>query len=105
LIDSISQSKNLSIIKIDVQGFEKEVLLGAKETIMRNRPLIYIEVEPDQLEYYGETEDSIFNLLKEYNYFTKRFNEGVPFFSTNGKCLDFVCIPNEYYQNRNWIIN
>jgi hypothetical protein len=36
---------------------------------MRNRPLIYIEVEPDQLEYYGETEDSIFNLLKEYNYF------------------------------------
>jgi hypothetical protein len=28
----------------------------------------------------------------------------VPFSSTSGKCLDFVCIPNEYYQNRNWII-
>jgi len=96
--------ENISIIKIDVQGFEKEVLLGAKKTIIRNRPLIYIEIEPDQLGYYGETEESIFNLLKEYNYFTKRFNEGIPFSSTSGKCLDFVCIPNEYYQNKNWII-
>jgi len=32
-------------MKIDVEGFEYEVLLGGKDTIKRNMPNIYIEIE------------------------------------------------------------
>ena len=36
--------KNVSIIKIDVEGLEMEVLEGAKKTIEENRPVIAIEI-------------------------------------------------------------
>ncbi|WP_059359751.1 FkbM family methyltransferase [Parachlamydia acanthamoebae] len=35
---------NVSFIKMDVENFEYEVLLGAKETILRNRPYIILEI-------------------------------------------------------------
>ena len=35
--------KNVSFIKIDVEGFELEVLKGATKTITDNRPILYIE--------------------------------------------------------------
>lgn len=41
-LDGINLS-NVSMIKIDVEGMELEVLEGAKDTIERNRPAMYIE--------------------------------------------------------------
>lgn len=35
----------LRLIKIDVEGFEQEVLAGARETVLRLRPLIHCECE------------------------------------------------------------
>jgi len=37
-------TKNISVIKIDVEGHEFEVLEGAINTIDRYKPIIYIEV-------------------------------------------------------------
>tara|TARA_R110000824_G_scaffold219941_1_gene406936 strand:+ start:922 stop:1605 length:684 start_codon:yes stop_codon:yes gene_type:complete len=42
-LDSIIKEK-IDLIKIDVEGFEFEVLCGAKETIEKYRPIIIIEV-------------------------------------------------------------
>lgn len=42
-LDSLNL-KNISIMKIDVEGHEIEVLKGAKKTIMSNRPVIVIEI-------------------------------------------------------------
>ncbi len=41
-IDSLSLA-NVNFIKIDVEGFEREVIKGARETIKRCRPFLYVE--------------------------------------------------------------
>lgn len=38
--------ERVGIIKADVEGFEKHVLLGLQETIRRSRPLMIIELSP-----------------------------------------------------------
>ena len=43
-LDSFS-FRNVSFIKIDVEGYEDHVLDGARETIQRNRPVILIEIQ------------------------------------------------------------
>ncbi len=43
-LDSYSL-KNIGFIKIDVEGFEREVLEGAKQTVCREKPNILIEME------------------------------------------------------------
>ena len=37
--------KNIGLIKIDVEGFEIEVLKGARETLLKNKPIMIIENE------------------------------------------------------------
>lgn len=95
-LDSFKFSK-VSVIKIDVQGFETEVLNGAINTINEHRPIIFIEIEEDQLYRYGQTEESVIKILKDLNYTVNRFHEGKPFQTISGKCLDFVAVPNDRY--------
>jgi FkbM family methyltransferase len=38
---------NISVIKMDVEGFEMEVIRGGKETILRNKPVLIIEIFKD----------------------------------------------------------
>lgn len=47
------QFENVAVIKIDVQGFEPKVLDGAIQTILKHKPVIFIEVEIPQLQVYG----------------------------------------------------
>lgn len=41
-LDSLSLS-SLDLLKVDVEGFEPQVLRGARETIQRCRPFLYVE--------------------------------------------------------------
>lgn len=43
------QFEKIDFIKIDVEGFEVPVLLGAKETIIKNKPVIMVEIFEDNL--------------------------------------------------------
>lgn len=45
----ISEPNQITIIKIDVEGAEVSVLLGAKETINRNKPIILVETEFEKI--------------------------------------------------------
>jgi FkbM family methyltransferase len=46
--------ENVDFIKIDVEGFEQPTILGAKETILTNKPVIIIEQKPNgNAERYG----------------------------------------------------
>src|SRR5262245_22600407 len=65
-IDTLASERNLrpSFIKIDVEGYEGEVLLGSKETIELCRPIFMIEIEKRHNKNFVE----IFTLLNSYGY-------------------------------------
>lgn len=79
--------ENVAVIKIDVQGFEPKVLDGAKETIKKHKPIIFIEVELPQLQIYGWTEKDIFDRLDMLGYTYKKVIDAA-------HLVDYVAIPN-----------
>lgn len=71
-LDSVEISTKVDFMKIDVEGFEAHVILGAKETILRDKPLIWVESFPENftmtnyiLETFGY---EIVKVMGEANY-------------------------------------
>ncbi len=60
------QFKDVSFMKIDVEGYESEVLEGAVETIINNRPNILIEIEQRHLP--DKDMLSVFKLIQDLDY-------------------------------------
>ena len=56
------------LIKIDVEGYEHQVLVGLAETITRHRPLITTEVIAAHLARSGHSVADLFQLMGEYGY-------------------------------------
>jgi hypothetical protein len=56
------------VIKIDVQGFEMEVLRGAVRTIERCRPAVLCEVTPRALERAGSGVDALLEFFRSRSY-------------------------------------
>jgi FkbM family methyltransferase len=77
---------NVSVLKIDVQGYEPRVLDGAKETILKNKPTIFIEVEAPHLNIYGWNENDIFSRLEALGYTYKKVLDAE-------HLVDYVAIP------------
>jgi hypothetical protein len=50
--------KKIDFIKIDTNGHELEILLGAKETILEARPLIFIESIEGKEYFNGNTHEN-----------------------------------------------
>jgi protein O-GlcNAc transferase len=66
-----------TILKIDVEGMEMDVLRGAKETIRKNHPIIYVEIEGDTKEcddflgQFGYERKAVFNATPTYLYISQ----------------------------------
>lgn len=60
-VDSIQFDSNISLVKIDVEGYEVHVIKGANETIDKHKPLIWIE----DFKYDGEYDNSAIKYLIE----------------------------------------
>lgn len=57
------QIPEVGLIKIDVEGMELDVLIGAKETIVRTRPILYVETiltDRKKVEEFLEPLDYVF---------------------------------------------
>ncbi len=59
-IDSYNLT-DVSLMKIDTEGYEVRVLQGAKNTIVRNRPVILVEIADDNIARVRE-------MMKEWDY-------------------------------------
>src|SRR5271154_3930327 len=57
-----------SLLKIDVEGFELEVLRGASDLLSSGRPILIIEVHPPQLDLSGGAEELLFQFLRDHRY-------------------------------------
>ena len=58
-IDSLLLTK-LDFMKLDVQGFELKTLIGGRDTILKNKPIIFIENSVD-----AEADKLVIDMLKE----------------------------------------
>lgn len=62
--DKFLSDKKIDFVKIDVEGFEYEVLMGLKNTIKKNNPFFLIEIEKRHNSKYLD----IFYFMKKKNY-------------------------------------
>ena len=46
--------RRVDLIKIDVEGWEKNVLLGLRRTLERERPIVYFEASRGTLKGFGD---------------------------------------------------
>tara|TARA_B110000263_G_C15309128_1_gene512059 strand:- start:3083 stop:3940 length:858 start_codon:yes stop_codon:yes gene_type:complete len=80
-IDEIVLSNNLNtinLLKIDVEGFEHEVLLGCKNVLEQNKiKKIIIELHPQYLEAKGKNEELIYTFLHKHGFKTKKIQEKI----------------------------
>jgi FkbM family methyltransferase len=63
------QIPKVDFIKIDVQGYEKYVLEGGKNTIMSSKPTIIIEMEDHQLRRFNYGVVELFEQLRSMDYY------------------------------------
>lgn len=99
-VDSYVSSKNIEsidLIKIDVEGFEFNVLKGALESISRFRPIIFMEVIDIYLKNNGSSAQEILTFFEKLNYKVfKSYNmtELNSQSNTDNVQFDIICLPN-----------
>ena len=64
----ILNKTKVKLVKIDVEGFELNTLLGMSDTLKRDQPMIIIELIEAQLNRAGASTEAIFNLLTDIGY-------------------------------------
>jgi hypothetical protein len=71
-VDSLAaehgSDRRLALIKIDVEGYESQVLAGARETLARLRPLLYVEFNDEILRDAGSSSVQLLQLFKGAGY-------------------------------------
>ena len=70
-LDDVGQISNLdriSLIKIDVEGAELDVIKGALETIRKNKPVLFIELLRKWSRIFGYHPNDVLIILQELGY-------------------------------------
>lgn len=58
----------LDLIKIDVEGFEMNVLQGARTTLEKFRPLLFVEIDETNLSEQNTSAKDLLELLAQFGY-------------------------------------
>jgi FkbM family methyltransferase len=97
LLDDLPFKKDqVSLIKIDVEGCEPEVLRGGRETILASRPAIWLEINPIALGRQGHTVKEIQDFFSENDYEVARsYPDGAGWDGYQGAQCDMLVLPHE----------
>jgi FkbM family methyltransferase len=90
-LDSLAEPEGLSIVKIDVEGFERRVLEGITPAIRRHRPVLTVERNnwPEVMEWMRREDYAGF----DYDGATGTLTPDPP--NRSGKVVDAVLLPRE----------
>ena len=64
--------KSIDLIKIDVEGYEHEVLKGAKNTIAKYHPVLFVEIDENNLIQQNSSAGILIKELEDVGYSIKR---------------------------------
>lgn len=69
-VDKVCQDHNLkpSLVKVDVEGAELDVLKGAVNTMTTTRPLMILGLHPSFIDIKGDSLQQIWDIIKERRY-------------------------------------
>lgn len=81
----------VDFMKIDAEGAETEILLGAYKTIERCRPIICLEVNPSALIRNKSSEEALLSLIEAMGYWWNPIHE-----DRNQSQYDIICRKKHY---------
>lgn len=70
--------KHIDLIKIDVEGYELQVLRGSLDTLKRCRPVLFIELDDNNLRDQGDSAESLVKFLEDLGYCITDAATGAP---------------------------
>ena len=80
-IQNFSRIKAPDLAKIDVEGFEYEIIISSIDFFRKNQTSIILEIDEENLQRYSRNKKDILNILKSRNYCIERISK-----STNYYC-------------------
>ena len=96
---------NLGFIKIDVEGYEANVIRGSRATLSKNRPLLWIEVNEGHLARFGDSPQTLALELRESGYIPYLSKGKWPQGDTLFAPLEDICRLKNQHQELKSIIN
>ncbi|WP_421864096.1 FkbM family methyltransferase [Parvibaculum sp.] len=60
--------RRLDVLKSDTQGYEWQLISGARKTILRDKPLVLCEVAPKALKAIGDSHEELLRFFEEAGY-------------------------------------
>lgn len=59
---------HIDLIKVDVEGYEMHVLRGAAQTLRRSMPVLFVELDDNNLRDQGDSAESLVTYLEDLGY-------------------------------------
>ena len=87
LLDELDFPLKIDLIKLDVQGWEKKVLIGATKLLNTHKPVLIVEFEWFQLVKTNTTCEELFDYIRQLNYHIFYLDHSTP--------CDHVCVHND----------
>ena len=87
ILDEFNFSKKIDLIKLDVQGWEKKVLIGATNLLKTHKPILIVEFEYVQLQKTNTSCAELFDFIRNHDYYIFYIEYSYP--------SDHLCVHND----------